>query len=546
MKNIDWIKLQREGQFFERKSSYDRSGARPKLRPARDTAKDIAETLEAMSNADGGTLVVGVEDNGEVSGVGYTGDRLNVLKKAPQTHVKSPLNPIVTDSVIDGKPVLLFEVDWSMEVHQLTDGRYLLRVDDKNIPFDAKDIEAIKEGKRRRIAEMKFIPEARLSDLDFGLIAGFGGKVGMKDSPEAILSKYRLIEGRNGSTALTLASLLLFGKDPGKWHPRCGIDFVKYEGTDRRVGAKLNIIKRERLEAPLVLLIEKAYETVLPHLRERQRLVDLFFEEKLEYPAFAWQEAVVNAVGHRDYRYEGLGIEIWMFEDRLEVRSPGMLVEPVTIDRLAKRERIHASRNPRIVRVLTDYGYMREQGEGIPRMFEAMEREGLYPPVFKIEADAIFSLTLRNTVAFQPTTLRWLKQFEGLVLDGNQRRLLAYAKEHGKAFTSRDYQKLVDVDIYTASRDIKDLIRKGIVRLLNKGGRTYEVLEAMTGEQDKPEEYLALEKVLRKNGAVKNEDIRKAFGVSAKQATRIARRLVDDGWLRLEGVKRGSRYVPNK
>ncbi|NCB31900.1 MAG: hypothetical protein EOM66_10900, partial [Clostridia bacterium] len=98
------------------------------------------------------------------------------------------------------------------------------------------------------------------------------------------------------------------------------------------------------------------------------------------------------AVAHRDYRYEGLGIEVWMFDDRLEIRSPGELVEPVTLDRLLKQERIHASRNPRITRVLTDLGYMREQGEGIPRIFDAMEREGLYPPEFKLEAGAMFAV----------------------------------------------------------------------------------------------------------------------------------------------------------
>jgi len=134
---------------------------------------------------------------------------------------------------------------------------------------------------------------------------------------------------------------------------------------------------------------------IRPPVRERQRLVDLFSEERWEYPSFAWQEAIVNAVAHRDYPYEGLSIEIWMFDDRLEIRSPGELVEPVTLDRLLKRERIHASRNPRIVRVLTNLGYMREQGEGIPRMFEAMEQEGLYPPVIRIEGDAVFTVILR-------------------------------------------------------------------------------------------------------------------------------------------------------
>jgi ATP-dependent DNA helicase RecG len=299
------------------------------------------------------------------------------------------------------------------------------------------------------------------------------------------------------------------------------------------------------LEALLVLLIEKAYETIKPHLRERQRLVDLFFEERLEYPTFAWQEAIVNAVAHRDYRYEGLGIEVWMFEDRLEIRSPGELVEPVTLERLLKRERIHASRNPRIVRVLTDFGYMRDQGEGIPRIFQAMEREGLYPPEIRLEADAIFTITLQNTLAYSSETLRWLAQFERTSLSGDQKRILAYAKEHGGDFTSRQCQDLVGIDIYTASREIKELIRKGIVKLPKKGGRVYELVTSLKPQADaeKPLEYSALEPVLKEKGYVKNEDIRKALKVSAISAKRIAHRLVATGWLQAEGQRRGRRYI---
>ncbi|MBW6486675.1 MAG: putative DNA binding domain-containing protein [Syntrophobacterales bacterium] len=544
MSDFDWILHQEEGQFFERKSCFDRSQDKVRRRPVRDVAWDVAETLAAMANADGGTLVLGIEDDGAVSGADYPEDRLKILHSAPKTHIKPAVKARIRENNLDGKPVLLFEVDWSMEAHQLTDGRYLLRIDDKNIPFPAADIEAMKEGKRRRVTETRFVSEATLADLDLALIDRLGERQGMRASSEEILAHYRLAEGRNGKTVLTMAALLLFGKAPGRWHPRCGIDFVKYEGTERRVGAALNIIKRERIEGPLVLLIEKAYETIRPHLRERQRLVDLFFEEKLEYPTFAWQETIVNAVAHRDYRYEGLGIEIWMFDDRLEIRSPGELVEPVTLERLLRRERIHASRNPRIVRVLSDFGYMREQGEGIPRIFEAMERDGLYPPGIRLEAEAIFTVTLRNTVAYSPETLRWLVQFEPQGLNGNQKRILVYAKEHQNAFTSREYQKLVGADIYQASRDIKDLIGKGLVKLPRKGGRIYELLPVASGATaEKPPEYVALEAVLKENGFIKNEDIRKVLGVSRFSANRIAKRFITEGWLKSEGSKRGRRYI---
>ena len=547
MGDFEWILHQQEGQFFERKSCFDRSQGKVRRRPVRDVAWDVAETLAAMANADGGALVLGIEDDGAVSGVDYPEDRLKILRSAPKTHIKPAVKARIREGKLNEKPVLLFEMDWSMEAHQLTDGRYLLRIDDKNIPFPAADISAMKEGKRRRVTETRFISEATLADLDLALIDRLGERQGMRASSEEILAHYRLAEGRNGRTVLTMAALLLFGKDPGRWHPRCGIDFVKYEGIDRRVGAALNIIKRERIEGPLVLLIEKAYETIRPHLRERQRLVDLFFEEKLEYPTFAWQETIVNAVAHRDYRYEGLGIEIWMFDNRLEIRSPGELVEPVTLERLLRQERIHASRNPRIVRVLSDFGYMREQGEGIPRIFEAMERDGLYPPGIRLEAEAIFTVTLRNTVAYSPETLHWLAQFETQGLNSNQKRILVYAKEHQNAFASREYQKLVGADIYQASRDIKDLIGKGLVKLPRKGGRIYELLPVASGATaEKPPEYVALEAVLKENSFIKNEDIRKILKVSVRQATRIASRLVAAGWLRPEGYLKTRRYFQVK
>lgn len=498
-----------------------------------------------MADADDGTLVLGIEDDGTtISGVDYAEDRLEVLRRTPETHVRPPLRAQLQAGTLKREQVLVYEVDWSADVHQLTDGRYLLRVGDQNMPFPAADIEAMKEGKRRRVTEARFVTEASLADIDQALVQELAARTGLEESPEQILVRYRLAERRGGRLAPTLAALLLFGKDPGRWHPRADIDFVRYEGTQRRVGAALNVVKRQRIEAPRSNLIGAAYSVLQSQVRERPRLVALLFEERLEYPTPAWQEALVNAVAHRDYRYEGLAIEVWMFDDRLEVRSPGELVEPVTLERLLRRERIHASRNPRIVRVLTDLGYMREQGEGIPRMFESTEREGLYPPELRLEAAAIFTVTLRNTPIYGPETLRWLEQLEPLGLSGNQKRLLAYAREHDSTFTNRAYQQLTHVDPYTASRDIRELIRKGVVRLPHRRGRVYQLSTVLFSQPlEKPAEYVVLEPMLHERGSVRNRDIREALGVSLSQATRVARNLVELGWLRPSGERRGRRYV---
>jgi len=544
MSGWDWLRTHEEGQFFERKSCYDRADACSKLRRARDVARDVAETLSAMANADGGTLVLGVEDDGMLTGVNYPPDRLQVILQAPTRLVHPPLKARTQWVELEGVRVLVFEVDWSPEVHQLSDGRYLLRVGDKNIPFPASDIEALKVGKRKRVAESQPVPEASIADLDTNLLEAFRQKLGLQLSPEELLYRHRLAESRNGKLVLSLAAVLLFGKDPLRWHPACYVDFVKWEGTERRFGQDLNIVKRERIEAPLPVLIEKTFSTIRPHIRERQRLVDLLFEERFEYPTFAWQEAIINAIAHRDYSLEGTPVEVWLFDDRLEIRSPGGLVEPVTLERLQRRERIHASRNPRIVRVLTEWGFMRELGEGIPRMFDVMEREGLHPPEFRLEAGSIFTVVLYNKPVYSPETIRWLMQFEAYNLSPNQKRLLAYAHAHGGRFTSRAYQELADVDLYTASRDIKELIRKGIVRLSRKGGRVYEVVSPEASSPASiPEEFQRLLPVIREKGYIQNQDVQKVLGLSRIQAYRLLEKWVMLGLLQPKGKGRGAHYA---
>jgi ATP-dependent DNA helicase RecG len=89
--SLSWVLKQTEGQFFERKSCYDRSTGVPKRRPAKDVASDVAETLSAMANADGGTLVLGIEDDGiTISGVDYPPDRLEVYSMPPRTAFDHP------------------------------------------------------------------------------------------------------------------------------------------------------------------------------------------------------------------------------------------------------------------------------------------------------------------------------------------------------------------------------------------------------------------------------------------------------------------------
>ncbi len=130
-----------EGQFFDRKSAFDRSASRHKQRKATDIARDIVETLSAMANADGGELVVGIEDDGTVTGTPHAEDKIQLFLRAPgdRNYIHPPLRfQAQKVEVPNGLLLFHFRVEWSPEVHRLADGRYLLRVNDANTPFPAE------------------------------------------------------------------------------------------------------------------------------------------------------------------------------------------------------------------------------------------------------------------------------------------------------------------------------------------------------------------------------------------------------------------------
>lgn len=533
----------KEGQFLEFKSCYERPTDRIKRRNAKDVARDIAATLSAMTNADGGTLLVGVEDDGIISGVDYPSDKLNLLLEAPSTLIRPALHPNIERPLFKGKLILVFEIGCSLDTHQLTDGRYLLRVNDENLPFPAEKISALKQAKTGTLYERQFILGASLDDLDRQLLEEL--KEGVKDPrpPQELLRNgYHLIDFRDAKPYLTMAALLLFAKDPLKWHPRCGVDFVKFEGTARRYGADINIIKRARIEKPLLKLIPKAYAVIKEHVKERVVLHDLFFRERFEYPEFAWQEALVNAIAHRDYSLTGSSIEVWMFDDHMEIRSPGRLPEPITLDQLVRRERVHFSRNPLLVRVLTDLGYMRELGEGIPRMFDEMEKNFLQPPEFK-EEGFVFLVTLKNTPIFDLETQGWLLRFSDYGLNLRQMRVLAYARQYGGGgFTNRMYQKIAEVDRDWAYREIKEMMQAGIVIRPRRKYR-YVVLEPAEA-MPLFEETVQIGKIALAKGFVTNSDVRNALGFTRHIAQKTLRQFVDHGLLELYGKGRGAKYKP--
>ena len=459
---------QGESQFREFKSAIDRSAAPPKGRETKSICRDIGEALVSFANADGGELFVGVEDEGTVTGIPHKEELIIVMTKAPETHVhaSTPLpGPNIVRFKSNGVTVLYFQVAKSTNrVHLTADGRCLQRFDTENRPVAAEEIQYNRQERKSQEYDREFVDGARVADLDGDLIQRVSKLIAGGQSPEKFLQYVDLADYRAEGLVLRRAALLLFGQDITKWHPRCQVRIARVSGTAIKVGKDYNIVQRDDhiVRGNVIRILENAWDTLRPYLA-RTRLVDSsIFAESLVYPEDACREALVNAVAHRDYSIEGKGVEILIFDDRLEVNSPGQLLSSISISDLKSGKRSHQSRNAYLARVLREVGYMREMGEGMLRIFARMRDQDLVPPEINSVSQE-FELTLHHRSVFSPKDQEWLNAYAQSSLSRDDQRVVLLGRG-GNMLSTNDIMKALSIaDVDEFRKLIERLRRKGVI-----------------------------------------------------------------------------------
>ncbi len=465
-----------ESHFREFKSATDQSQDPPKRRDPKAVARDIGETLVAFANADGGELYVGVEDDGTVTGIDYADAQIAFLTNAYKTHVHSgtPLPaPVVSRVKYESKTVLYFQVPKSSErVHLTADGRCLQRFDRQNRPVPAEDIQYSRREQHSREYDRVFVDGATLPDLDLELIDAiskerFGGQ-----SPEKFLQYMDVAEYGAEGLQLRRAAVLLFAKDIARWHPRCEVRVVRVSGTALGVGKNYNVLPRDdqTVRGNILNILQEAWDTLRPYLTQTKLIESGIFRETLVYPEEACREALINAVAHRDYSVEGKGVEILIFDDRLEVKSPGGLLSSISLEDLQNGRRTHQSRNAYLARVLREFGYMREMGEGMLRIFSTMRDRDLVPPELYADASK-FDIVLHHRSVFSPKDQEWLKAYVTYSLSRDEQRTILLGRDGHALSTNEIIKALQIVDTDEFRQLVESLRRKGILYSALERGR---------------------------------------------------------------------------
>jgi ATP-dependent DNA helicase RecG len=433
-------------------------------------AEQVAETLVAFANSDGGTLVVGVDPRGRPSGATYP-DELEEILLSAIALCRPPVQTEWQQEETQAGIVVMIRVPRSPELHSLDDGRVLIRAGATNRPLSGDQIRQLAATKSSGDFETEAVPGAKRQDLDDEVIREYVEKRAERsrrpltgDVDELLLE----IDAIDQAGRPTVSGILLFSANPQAFLPQSSLTFVRFVGTEPRGEDGLaGYGRREEIGGPLARLVEQTWAVLLEEMHVGAVVKGLEREERTEYPPFAVREALVNAVCHRDYRLRGRRIEIRKFADRLEIISPGGLPGFITLDNIVDE---HFSRNPRIVAGLYQWGYIEELGLGVDRMIEEMTQAGHPPPSFK-ETPYSFTVGLAN-VRERPPAPPWQR-----TMNERQAKALSYIHENGR-ITNREYRQLCpDVSPETLRLDFVDLVDRGLLLKIGAKKGTYYILK---------------------------------------------------------------------
>ena len=340
-------------------------------------ANSLAEEIIAFANFEGGTILIGVDDTGTLKGCTKK-DLEEFIVNVCRNNVRPPLIPVIEKVMVDGKRIFTVTVPRGDTAYSTNRGLYYIRVGStKQTPTQQELLRLFQKRNMIQLDETPVI-KASLRSIDIAKVNTFLAKLSQsplnEDSDTSLtheLINLSILVAVADTLHPSLCGILAFGKNPQKYFPSYIIQCGAYNGEDLAADA----IREKDLVGTLDELIEDAIAFVKLTMPQNPILErDIQRKDNYLYPVEALREAIVNAVCHRDYTISGAAIRLLLFNDRLEIRSPGGLPNTLTEENMLYRQ---FTRNQMIASFLTGYGYMERRGKGMLRMIKGCKDNGI-------------------------------------------------------------------------------------------------------------------------------------------------------------------------
>jgi ATP-dependent DNA helicase RecG len=382
--------------------------------------EQLAKEIVALANLQGGRLILGVEDDGTISGL---------QQKNTQEWVLNVFRDKVFPQIIPFYEELKIDGQYRVAVITIAPGiskPYMLKHDNREeiyIRMGDRSEKASREQQLRLfesggLLHVEVLPVAgtSLADLDLDRLSYYLSAI-IRDPEipntsseweERLLGLGLMASDGLGNTVCSVAGLICFGINPRRFLRQAGLRVMAFAGTEKEYQALLDIV----LDAPLVGrwkvneagkkqlvdegLIEKFAAAIGPFITQEAAGIDEHMRrEKIEfYPWEAVRETVINALAHRDWT-RAVDIEVTNYSDRLEVISPGKLQNSMTISKMVAGQR--SPRNTLIMEILRDYAYVDSRGMGVrTKVIPLMKKFNQVEPIFEATEDYLKTVLPRK------------------------------------------------------------------------------------------------------------------------------------------------------
>jgi ATP-dependent DNA helicase RecG len=507
---------------------------------------DLSAILTAMAMTDGGLVLLGVSDDRRIVGCELSQNVLDKVTKAAHTcGVDVQLRGIQ----VAGRPVTVIAVpEVRGRIVTTPDGRLLRRIGSDNQPLTGDALARFVRQREERPGEDESLPVVDLADFDLKLINAALARdkrpaVRREGLVRALVDLgVALPAPAPADPQITRAAALLFARDPSKYVPGAVVQLIRRVGVGPTPGPTK---ARVEVSAPLPTVIESVLEFVRAHTGRYEVVVGTHRETLPEYPEPVLREGVLNALAHREYGLPGATIDVTVWDDRIEMRSPGPLPGHITLDNIREE---HYSRNRRLMRVLKLLGLVEEYGEGVDRMYHEMEARLMEPPVFTATHSSV-TVAVHNRFLVDVEDQVWLALLGQYDLSPHERRLLVLAKREDGTTPRRLRQILPAADVNDL---LSTAVAKGLlVRVGQAGGARYVLSDEVvvragaSGLEAQSRKRQMLLDEIRRRGSLSTAEGAELTGEDSAMVRHLLNDLVRAGVVAAEGRTRARRYYPS-
>lgn len=514
------------------------------------------DELIAFANNKGGTLYFGVEDNGEVTGCDGNYDLQNIIESI---YEKTRPSIFVDPEEIEynGKKVIALTVASDGITHATTDGRCLKRLGKNSKPFYPDEMSNRYSEIQSSDFSGRILSDSTEDDINKLEVYKLKEKLKARN-PEstladmddiAFLRDLALVKSDSGNIKLTVAGLLFVGKEQAinRLLPQAEVIYLHYsESNLEEYDARLD------MKAPIISVIDRLSEKIQDSNRIVNVQVGLFRLEIVDFPEKVFQEALLNALSHRDYQSQG-AVYVKHYPDKIVIENPGAFLDGITENNIITHPSV--PRNKLIAETLQHLKYVQRTGQGVDIIFREMISSGKPFPEYKSYNDAV-SLTIYSAIDDIDFVKFIANEENGLSrsFSLSELMILRYLKDNRK-ITMSEAESLIQEARDQAQNACNNLKRYGLIEL---SGNEYmltakiydELKNSVDYTKDKAIQYIKAREMILEyildRGFINNELVRELCGFSQKQARIILQRMRKENLIELSEKGRYAKYIIKK